>query len=201
MKNQKSKIKDQKSKTRGFVALFTVLIAGIVLAMAIGIASVTYKELVLSSEARDANIAFFAADTGAECGLYWDIGQNVFNNNGQPSINCVGDSPSISDNYPIYEFEFSPTADLLTCTIVTINKQHDPNNDPTATFTRVTARGFNAPCTGSLMAPVGSRTIERSVSATYPNPVIVLPPGGGGQPPPGTTCQPPTVPDGNGGCI
>lgn len=58
---------------RGFVLPFSVLLAGILLSIGLAIFSITLKELILSSVGRDSQIAFFAADAGAECALYWDL--------------------------------------------------------------------------------------------------------------------------------
>lgn len=53
--------------------LFTVLIMGLILTIALGISSVTFKQTILSSLARDSGIAFYQADAGMECILYYDI--------------------------------------------------------------------------------------------------------------------------------
>ncbi len=57
---------------RGFVLAFSLLISSIVLALAFGIFNILLKQIVLTSSARDSQIAFYAADAGAECALYWD---------------------------------------------------------------------------------------------------------------------------------
>lgn len=61
------------SKKRGFALLFSVLVSGILLSIGLGIFSITYKELLLSFSDRESQVAFYAADTGTECALYWDI--------------------------------------------------------------------------------------------------------------------------------
>src|SRR3989344_4229619 len=58
---------------RGFTLLFAMIISSIVLSIGLGIFNIALKELVLSSAARESQFAFFAADTGTECALYWDI--------------------------------------------------------------------------------------------------------------------------------
>ena len=55
---------------KGFVLLFTILVSSIVLLIALGISGIAYRQIILSSEARDGGIAFFAADSGVECALY-----------------------------------------------------------------------------------------------------------------------------------
>jgi len=56
----------------GFALVFAVMVSGILLAIGMGMFSIVYKELMLSSTIRDSQIAFYAADSAAECALYWD---------------------------------------------------------------------------------------------------------------------------------
>jgi len=62
----------------GFVLSFAVLVSGILLSIGLGIFSITMKELVISSSGRESQFAFYAADTGGECALYWDIRHTGF---------------------------------------------------------------------------------------------------------------------------
>ena len=57
---------------KGFVLAFSLLISSIVLALAFGIFNILLKQIVLTGSAKDSQIAFYAADAGAECALYWD---------------------------------------------------------------------------------------------------------------------------------
>jgi len=61
-------------RNTGFVLLFTILVSSIILLIALGISGISYRETILTSEANGGAEAFFAADTGAECGLYLAIG-------------------------------------------------------------------------------------------------------------------------------
>lgn len=63
----------QHTAQNGFAMLFTVLIVSIILSLAVGIASITFKQNLLSSIAKDSQVAFFAADSGVECALYNDL--------------------------------------------------------------------------------------------------------------------------------
>ena len=56
----------------GFVLAFSLLISSIVLALALGIFNILLKQIVLTSTAAESQVAFYAADAGAECALYWD---------------------------------------------------------------------------------------------------------------------------------
>jgi len=55
---------------KGFVILFTILISAIILMIGLGIFSIATRETVLSGTAREAQYAFYAADSGIECALY-----------------------------------------------------------------------------------------------------------------------------------
>src|SRR5581483_9987816 len=64
---------------KGFAMLFAVLVASLLLAIGISIFNLTVKELILSSSGRESQFAFYAADTGAECAIYWDFkGVDIF---------------------------------------------------------------------------------------------------------------------------
>lgn len=66
-------------QNRGFAMLFAVLVASVLLAIGLSIFNLTVKELTLSSSGRESQFAFYAADTGAECALYWDFrGVDIF---------------------------------------------------------------------------------------------------------------------------
>jgi len=65
--------KNKKGTKQGFALLFTVLIVSTILSLAIGISSITYKQNLLSSIAKDSQLAFFTADSGIECGLLVDL--------------------------------------------------------------------------------------------------------------------------------
>jgi len=165
---------------KGFVILYTVLIASIILAIAIGVASVSYNEIVLSQEAREGNISFFAADTGAECALYWD-GQGIVDP-ANSSFLCDGSSysdQSVSQSDPSVVAYLFNLNNNTNCTAITINKNFQ-STDPlspcsTNTCTRIEAKGYNVPC-GDITS--SKRVVERAIRVTYVN--ATTPTGGGG---------------------
>lgn len=59
-------------KARGFTIFFAVLVASLALAIGLSIYDLTVRELDLSGVANQSQYAIYAADTGAECALYWD---------------------------------------------------------------------------------------------------------------------------------
>lgn len=97
------------SYKKGFVLAFSLLISSIVLVLAFGIFSILLKQIVLTSSAKDSQIAFYAADAGMECALYWDThtsrDPSAFPNQQFP-YNYTGmfglsiDNPDIALSYP-----------------------------------------------------------------------------------------------------
>ena len=71
-------IKKADKNQGGFVVLFTVLISVIVLVLATGIFNIALKETELTISAKESNLAFYAADAGSECALYYDLKENAF---------------------------------------------------------------------------------------------------------------------------
>lgn len=62
---------------RGFTLFFAVLVASLALAIGLAIYDITIRELDLSATATQSEYAIYAADTGAECALYWDAKYNT----------------------------------------------------------------------------------------------------------------------------
>jgi hypothetical protein len=57
---------------RGFTIFFAVLVASLALAVGLSIYDILVREIQLSGIATQSQYAIYAADTGAECALYWD---------------------------------------------------------------------------------------------------------------------------------
>lgn len=95
------------SYRKGFVLAFSLLISSIVLALAFGIFNILLKQIVLTASAKDSQIAFYAADAGAECALYWDTHTsrtpindlNAFDSNGNYNYSYTGIF-AIPNTYP-----------------------------------------------------------------------------------------------------
>ncbi len=62
-----------KSHNRGFTIFFAVLVAALALAVGVVIYDLLLRSLSLSQIATQSQYAIYAADTGAECALYWDL--------------------------------------------------------------------------------------------------------------------------------
>lgn len=85
------------SNERGFTLLISIIISSLILAIGLSILNITLKEFILSSIARESEYAFYAADAGMECALYWDgFGRNRFGSSAATppiaptNIRCAG---------------------------------------------------------------------------------------------------------------
>jgi len=113
-------ISDTNNKNRGFTLLLAVLITSIILGMSVGISVFIIRELLISSIGRESQKAFFAADSGVECALYWDLKQKAFVLSSTRAISCAGASPIVGGPSGISEFDL--TFDNGACVHVKVNK-------------------------------------------------------------------------------
>lgn len=81
---------------KGFTIFFAMLVAALALSIGLAIYDLTVRELALSATATQSQYAIYAADTGAECALYWDAKAPPLN--GAPSI--FGTSTPTATNWP-----------------------------------------------------------------------------------------------------
>jgi len=76
-------------KNKGYTLLFAVLVSSLVLSIGISILTISRKEFLLSSSARDSTSAIYAADSGLECALYHNDNGDKFSNNNPDLDNVV----------------------------------------------------------------------------------------------------------------
>lgn len=85
------------NKNRGFTILLAALVASLVLALGISVFSIAQKQLILSSTGKNSQYAFYAADSAAECALYWDFRHNLFSTSTPPTeITCDGQTVPVT---------------------------------------------------------------------------------------------------------
>lgn len=142
----------------GFVVLFTVLIASVVLSMALGIANIALKQIVLTASSTDANKSFYAADAGVECALYHDMKVPAAFDVGTVPLNCMSAIIPVTNLGGVYSFQIlipsqNDSGDL--CASVTVDKT-------SLNRTVVTSRGKNNQCGFD-----SARTVERAIEVTY----------------------------------
>lgn len=157
--------KYQNLSQKGFTLLLSALIASIVIALGTAIFQLAQKEVTLSSIGRDSQFAFYAADTGAECALYWDVRYQSFptttptaaditcdNEDETTTVSALGDTVTSA-------FQFEPNG---YCVNVTVAKTF--NSGTGALSTVVHADGYNTSC---LLVETSPRALQRSVELRY----------------------------------
>src|SRR3989338_4082828 len=145
--------KSASTHNTGFVLLYAVLVASIALSIGLSLYGITIKELIISSSSRDSQLAFYAADAGTECALYWDIQEKAFSTTTPTNtITCAGSSMVVGGG-TISDFSL-PALPNGACASVNVNK-----SSPSQTV--VVSRGYS---TCDLDDP---RRVERALRVTY----------------------------------
>jgi len=79
-------------KEKGFTLFIAIVITATLLLVSTGIISIAVKEAFLTTASRQSQEAFYAADTGIECVLYWDLknpsGISAFATSTTANISC-----------------------------------------------------------------------------------------------------------------
>lgn len=168
-------------RSRGFIILFTVVLASIILSVALGVANIAYKEISFTTSARATSEAFFAADTGAECALYYDlVGAMGFNGLENPygknpsefSTTCAGtaidlnNGSSIPDPIGPWTFYLYPLGPSGTaCAIVEVSREVNP---PNPVVTTIISKGYNSGGdTSDNCTSLNLNRVEREIHLTY----------------------------------
>ncbi|MDH5442211.1 MAG: hypothetical protein OEX08_01245 [Candidatus Nomurabacteria bacterium] len=149
-----------KNNNQGFVILFAVLISSLILMIGFGIFSISSKEQIITSTARDAQIAFYAADSGLECVLFYEFQRTGFGRVGN-SVDCGAGSGFPSQNNSLFEFDISYSAVNNSCAKIYLETS-DPD------FTTVISRGFNS-CDGTTPDIGDPALVERAIQVTFAN--------------------------------
>jgi hypothetical protein len=63
-------IKNKKNK--GFTLFVSLVVSSLILAVSISLSNIIFKQLIFANTGSESQLAFYAADSGAECALYWD---------------------------------------------------------------------------------------------------------------------------------
>ncbi len=153
--------------TSGYALLFTMVLISIISAIAIGMSTSVYKQMLLSSTARESQTAFYQADTAIECALYateiTTLPAISSANGGTDTFNCGHDSTGAQITLAFAgtgttsdPFTFTPTGSI---TGPCFSFDIDPVFN--ATDTNVSAHGYNL-C--DLQEP---RLVERGLEALY----------------------------------
>ena len=150
----------------GFTLLMASLVGSMLLAIGLAIFNLALKEVVLSSSGRESQFAFFAADSGSECALYWDFknvsGVSAFATSTSSTISCNYDAQNsanqnitvggggLGNPTSVFSLTFNPDP---YCVTVSVTKGNGT--------TVIESRGYN---TCNVSNP---RRVERALRVEY----------------------------------
>lgn len=153
------------AQQRGFTLLLAALVSALVLILGVSIFELVQREVSLSGLGRDSQFAFYAADTAAECALYWDVRLAYFSSS-TPYVtpSCDGTSWSeVSGSVGALPYTISFRLENLfgangNCADVSVTKSE------TNPRTRIRADGYSTVC--DRITDSG-RVLQRSVELRY----------------------------------
>lgn len=157
----------QQNPVRGFTLLIAVVLTSVLLAIGLALLDIAYKQIVLSSTAKQSQYAFYAADSALECALYADQKLNAFyyNESADVDIECKGvDVVNYSESQSggIRTTKFSiPCAGGGVSADVTVEKTDGSVACSGASKNCLYATGFNS-CNAS-----DARRLERGLKVVY----------------------------------
>jgi hypothetical protein len=166
------------SKQRGYTLLFSVLTATLVLGVAVFILSVSRKQYILASTARNSMFSIYAADSGIECASL-----NYAGISSAPTtftFNCGTNSKSVSftqfsytdpsgqvhDNAYEADFNigFKDSGVLIGCAGIKVISYLDESNN---TNTIIKSRGYNVCKSDFTPDTTNPRIVERALQVVY----------------------------------
>ena len=142
---------------QGITLLLAIFIGSLVLTLGMGVFTLLYGEFIFSSTTKDSLKAFFAADSGIECALYWDIRFNSFATSTTSAIVCDNDTiASVGGSSGVSNFVV--TFSDGSCTAVTVAKSDGGD-------TNITSLGQNMG--DSACRSQSERVVQRGLEAHY----------------------------------
>ena len=166
-----------KSK-RGFVMLFAVVLSAIIFAISLGMINISLKEINFGTSAKATNEAFFAADTGAECALFYDLvpTQSFFGSVdalttlnginamcGGSSINIVGETQLFGPwNFVVLGLGENQKS----CAKVKVTRNLDPVTGALLS-TQIISKGYNMGGDSTDCSSTNNNRVERVLELTY----------------------------------
>ena len=185
IKNKELRIKGKGQ--RGFTLLLAALVGSIVLALGSAVFGIATKQVTLSSIGRNSQFAFYAADTAAECALFWDFRSDISSHkdifatssdSAEPgSVTCDGKNADLDFLEDPYSAKPNPDDDAATttfqydvtasggkpyCAVVSVAKVLDTASGGFKTVIR--SNGYSNSCLTRFDAP---DTLERAVQLRY----------------------------------
>jgi hypothetical protein len=160
--------------SRGFTLFIAALVSSVLLSLAIYMAGIARKELILTNLGRESQYAFYAADAGAECALYMDFKALLEPGTSQTSMQCSNQLVKNLTNIALpdgsFDVVFNTPLKLRfeqagRCVLITIEKVDvvAPLGELDAGGTIIQSKGYNTSC-ATTTSP---RRLERGIRLQY----------------------------------
>lgn len=158
---------------KGFTLFIALIVSSLLLAIGFSLSTIILKQLVFANSGKESQLAFYAADSGSECALYWDRkgsdGFTVFDgafatSSTYKDIFCGTGGPSSPQTAQVGSFSKVPSADGMqatttfyvdysdsisssqkACAKVSVFKWIDSSGPVPLERTQVDSRGYNVP--------------------------------------------------------
>lgn len=160
-----------------FTILFAVIVSSLILALGLGIVAITMKEVRLSGAGKDSQLAFYAADSGLECAMYYDIVKSGFatssESTGMPTrIECNGNLLEVDSSLQDLTSATSTFTMYMEYINIGVANELKPCAEDVAVIkyldggqakTKIDSRGYNT------CDETNPRRLERGYSVEYDN--------------------------------
>lgn len=173
MKDKILNLKSENNRKKGITLFIAIVVMSILLIISFAVINIAIKGTQFATMGRDSQFAFYAADAGLECALYWDSKYNAFSTSspGVLEIECNNQTISTgseisgtstlariggggsSNPASIFGFSIDEDLNLDSCVVVTVTKNTDGS-------TYIKSRGYNT------CDIYNNRRIERGIEIT-----------------------------------
>lgn len=151
----------------GIALYIAISVTGALVLVAFAIIELALKQIAVSSAGRDSEAAFYAADSGSECAIFWDVknptspGTSAFATTTTQAISCnsLAITPSLAvapqgNGTSTFTITFLPDP---YCAIISVAKSYTGNTSAT----RIESRGYNS-CDSTAY-----QRVERAIRVDY----------------------------------
>lgn len=148
---------------KGIAIYVAVTVTAALVLVSFAVINLALKQIGISSSGRDSQAAFYAADSGVECALFWDLknptvsGQSAFaTTTPLQNINCNNAAITVTRTGATSTFSITLSPNPY-CVNVTVAKGYALGS-PT---TKIESRGYNSCST------TNTRRMERAILVNY----------------------------------
>jgi hypothetical protein len=142
---------------KGFTLLLSIVTTSMLLLISFVIVNIALKQMILASSSRESQYAYYNAESGVECAMYWDFKNgplSAFDRTTSTNVaSCFGSALGVTGGVASTTFTLNfPKG----CVEVMVGKTPAPN-----TITYINAKGYNNCVAGT------ARKFERGIVIRY----------------------------------